>query len=697
MTHQDPSLKGLLTRRWRAMGVAFALTLAGGNAAVTLLPKTYQSSAKLLVVRPEQRIGGLKLSNDALPELTGASHPLYTQIELMRAAPLLQEVITKLDLREKGGEPLTTEQLGSRILVSPITGTDLLEVRCTWGDPRRAQQVVEALCAAYLRYNQQYRREGVGEGLKYADEQLAAARARLTETERNLEQFKRGAGSVALTEEIRASVTDLSTLNSTIRTQEVELKSLQARVSSLRAQLGMSTRDALNGASLAQSPKLRSLQEQLLTAETSPLRFQGLAPDHPDMVALNERLSMLRAAVATEIRGLVGRAVAARPVEGVKLQLLEKLTSAETDLLALKASLEAAKHNQARLTAGMASLPERETKLTRLTREVEVASQVYQQLLQRREEARLAMSIAPSIGQLIQPANLPTKPSGPMQGKTVPILVLLSLAAAYGVGVLRDIFDRSVRPQDLAAYMPDVKVLASVPLLNAAERRGGELVVRSGASPRYHEAMMTLGFALEDHRPEKGGHVLALTSSLSGEGKSVTVANLALGLAEAGHRVLVVDADFCRPRQHALFGMSATQPGLAQLLCEDLPVAELIQTQAGIDVLPAGPDAVDFAFARVHRKLNQWLETWRQSYDFILLDMPPMALFATVARIAKQADGLLMLANLQRVTPATLLPALQQLQALRIPLHGMIVLNHSPARRAAEYSPYLIAPEGSRI
>ncbi|MNL18241.1 Tyrosine-protein kinase YwqD [compost metagenome] len=244
--------------------------------------------------------------------------------------------------------------------------------------------------------------------------------------------------------------------------------------------------------------------------------------------------------------------------------------------------------------------------------------------------------------------------------------------------------------------MPDVKVLANVPILRAAERRSGELVVSTGASPRYHEAMMTLGFALEDHRPAEGGQVLALSSALSGEGKSVTIANLALGLAEAGHRVLLVDSDFCRPRQHEIFGLSADLPGLAQILRDGRPLSEVVQARSGIEVLPVGSDPGDLALPRFQRKLQQCLGTWRQSYDFILLDLPPMALFATVARIAKQADGLLVLANLQRVTPDILLPGLQQLQALRIPVHGIIVLDNTQARRSAEYSPYLIALEGGQ-
>lgn len=696
MSHNDPGLKGLLARRWRVMGVAFVLTVASGAALTSMVPKTYQSSAKLLVVRPEQRVGGLKLPNDALPELTGASHPLYTQVELMRATPLLKEVVERLDLRDDSGAPLSPESLGSRILVTPIQGTDLIEVRCTWGEALRAQQVVETLCEVYLRYNQQYRREGVDEGLRYVDEQLEAARGRLSETERALEQFKRGSGTVALSDEIRASVGDLSALNSTIRTRQVEYESLQARVTSLRGQLGMSVREAMSAAALAQSAKLRALQDQLLAAETSPVLSSGLAPDHPDLVALNGRIAMLRSAVAAEIRGLVGRQVAARRLDGVQLQLLDRLTSAETDLIALKASLEAAKQSRDRLAATMTTLPERETKLTRLTREVEVAGQVYQQLLQRREEARLTMSIAPSVGQVVQPASLPGKPSGPLNGREVPILILAGLAVAYGVGMLRDLFDRSVRPQELAAYMPDLKVLASVPILKAAERRRGELVVSSGASPRYHEAMMTLGFALEDHRPVEGGQVLALSSALSGEGKSVTIANLALSLAEAGHRVLLVDADFCRPRQHEIFGLSAGLPGLAQVLRDGLPLAEVVQSRSGIDLLPVGAEPGDLALGRFQRKLQQGLGTWRQAYDFVLLDLPPMALFATVARIAKQADGLLVLANLQRVTPEILLPGLQQLQALRIPVHGIVVLDNTQARRSSEYSPYLLATEGGQ-
>lgn len=694
-TTSNTGMVSLIQRRWRLMSLTCGIVLATGIAGLSVLPKTYESTAKLLVMRTEQRFSGLEILQNALPELTGSSQPLNTQVELIRLRPVLHDVIHQLDLKDANGQPLLAEDLAARILVTPIKGTDLIEITYRDSDPQRTQQVVAALCEVYLQNTDTNRRGGVEQGLKFVDEQLATAQARLNDAESRLQKYKQTSGSISLNDEIQASVRDLSELNTLIRSRKLEVESLKARAKSMRSKLRMAPQDALEAATLAQNPRLKSLQDQLVAAETSPLRNQGLAPDHPDLVALNHRIAMLKDEVQTEIRNLLGRKGSLRTLNDIQVGLLRDLTSTETELMAAQAGLTAAEKSRMVLSAAMAQLPGHEITLDRLEREVTVTSQIYQDLLQKREQARLNLSIAPSFAQVVQAPVIPARPLIPLGGQAGSVLVLTSLAMGFGAGALRDLFDRRVAPQALASSLPELKIVSTLPVLSKAELKGGELVVKTGASPSYEQAISTLGLALEEQLDGVNGRVIAMTSSSPEEGKSVTLANLATSLTEMGHRVLLVDADLRRPRAHAILGDATPGTGLSELLLERATPGAVIRSMGGVDLVTAGSTKVPFKLAKLKARLKPLLDAWRPNYDFILVDLPPLAMVAEVAHVAKQSDGLLFLGNFQRVTPEALFSGVQLLRAVKIPILGAVSIttpSHSPD---AKY--YLIAGEGSRV
>ncbi|HEY9898045.1 MAG TPA: polysaccharide biosynthesis tyrosine autokinase [Pantanalinema sp.] len=693
-TQQHQDLISFLSRRWRVLGLTFAVVVAAGSAALPFIPKTYQATTKLLIVRNDQRMGGFNIANESLPQLTMDSKPLQTQAELIRVSPVLREVIARLDLRAADGRPLTPDQLADQIAINPIKGTDLIEVSYTARDPQRAQQVVTTLCSVYLQHTERSRREGISEGMRYVDEQLEAARVKYADTESRLQAFKLKAGSIALPQEIQASVQALYDLDQTIRMRRLDLESARARVATLRSQLGMTSRDALELAAITQNPRLRELQAQLLAAEASPLRSQGLAPDHPEMLALADRVAVLKRSIEEEIQGTLGHKATVRSLGDVQLGLLQQLVMAETEVRTLESNLHAAERSRAKLNAGLAVFPGREQQLARLSRDAEVANQLYRQLLQKREEAHLSRAVPSAYAQVVQPAELPGEPSFPRKGVSIPALFLLGLSTAFGAGLLREQLDRSLRSQELAACLPEVGIIASIPTLSRHELRRGELVVKHASSPQYVEALKALAIALEDRYPAGGeGAVLALTSSLPGEGKSVTVANLAFCLAEAGYRVLLVDGDLNRPRLHAVFGEENSNGGLAELLSERIHPQDAVRQVGKVGLVKAGKAKLNMA--RLKRNLKPALDEWRQAYDFVLFDLPPLGMFANVAYFAKQCDGVMLLANLQRTSREAFGMGLQQLRSTRIPLVGLVaVAQRAPLVRMSGY--YLSAGEGER-
>jgi Mrp family chromosome partitioning ATPase len=320
-----------------------------------------------------------------------------------------------------------------------------------------------------------------------------------------------------------------------------------------------------------------------------------------------------------------------------------------------------------------------------------VASQIYQQLLQKREEARLNMAIAPTSARVIEPPEVPTRPVAPLKGPTAPVLLLAGLAAAFAAGSLKDVLDRSARPQDLTGYLQALKIYAAVPTLAWHERRHGELLVGTSACPHYVESLKTLALALEEQCGGPRGAVIGLSSTAAREGKSVTLANLALALAEAGHEVLLVDADMRRPRVGSLFGLVGGR-GLTEVLTDKAKAMDVVRRAGTIDVVTAGEVRLESGLAKLRTRLAPALEVWRQQYDFVLLDLPPLVVLAEVVQVARQTDGVLMLANLHQVPAEALVAGVQQLQALSAPVVGLVAISQMIGQSKGGY--YLIPGEG---
>lgn len=693
-TTAEPGLTALVKRRWRAMALTTGLSLAVGIPMLFVLPKSYQASAKLLVMRTEQRFGGLGILHNSLPELGGTSQPLFTQVELIRLPTSLRRVIETLDLRNDKGELLAVDELDRRIRVAPIKGTDLIELSYRDRDPLLAQRVVEALCTVYLESTEATRRERVMAGVKIVDEHLETAQDRLQEAEARLQEFKQSLGSVSLDQEIRASVGGLNELDQLIRHRRLALESLQAKASSLRSRLRMSPQEAMEAVTLAQSPRIRSLQEQLVEAETSPLRTQGLAPGHPELVALDARITMLKRELSGEIQSLVGQDRSLSPLDEIQLGLLRELTSVEAEMQATQAGMAAAERSRAALSASMKQLPAHERTLERLQREVQIAGQIYQDLLHKRAQAQQHLSNAPSYAQLVQAPAIPERPLNPLGGQAATILLLASMGAGFGVGSLREATDRRISPSALAEYLPEIPLFCSLPYLSKAELRSGELVVKSLASPAYMRGLLTLGLGLENHLGGFGGKVLVMTSTSPGEGKSMTVANLALCLRDLGKRVLLVDADLRRPRLHTIFRQDRPGKGLAELLLTGRALPEAIRRKEGIALVTAGTADVPLKQDKVWSQFQVLLDRWRTEYDVVLVDLPPLSIDAMVSRLAKHADGTIFLGNVQMMHPDVLLSGVHLLKNLDIsPLAAVAI---SATSVPAESSYYVLASEAGR-
>jgi len=282
---------------------------------------------------------------------------------------------------------------------------------------------------------------------------------------------------------------------------------------------------------------------------------------------------------------------------------------------------------------------------------------------------------------VVDAAVPPQSPVRPRPLRDLALSLLLGIGGGIAAAFLRDYLDNSV------AKPSDVRVLG-LPLLGVvpeAKIRRKTLLPAKGQET-FHEGYRVVRTALP---PLEGGHgqVLLVTSTLPGEGKTLTSANLALALASAGERVLLVDADLQRPTLSMLF---RTTPGRG--LCEVLSGS--IRPQQAIFRVP-GKNFSLLAAGTSRRSnpsdllatgaLRELLASLRGSYDRIVVDTPPAGALATALVLSPLADGVVVVARCGKVTSGDLLQVLQRLSQARAHLLGVVLNRARPDRHRYDY------------
>jgi non-specific protein-tyrosine kinase len=190
----------------------------------------------------------------------------------------------------------------------------------------------------------------------------------------------------------------------------------------------------------------------------------------------------------------------------------------------------------------------------------------------------------------------------------------------------------------------------------------------SPAAEAYRSLAANVQFAYADRQLQ----TIGITSAAEGEGKSTTLANLAVALAQAGRRVVVVDADLRKPGQHALFGLDRDD-GLANVLLGDEGQLPLKDTPPGVRVLTSGVVSTNPLEALASRRFDHVLALARAQADFVLVDTPPAGALADAAVVAPRLEGMLLVVSAGRTKRDLARRAREQLERVNANLLGVVL------------------------
>ncbi len=297
-----------------------------------------------------------------------------------------------------------------------------------------------------------------------------------------------------------------------------------------------------------------------------------------------------------------------------------------------------------------------------------------------------SQSASPVQVTILRPATAPEDPASPDQRLNALAGLLLGLLLGLGLALLRHHTDTAVRGEN------DVKALTPTPVIGAIhfakDARGAPLVVHGDPHSPRAEAFRTLRTNLMFVDATHPATSIVVTSSVPGEGKSTTAANLALTLTEGGSKVCVVEADLRRPRMVQYLGL-VEGGGLTNLILGEADLEDVLQPFAGSDllVLGAGPIPPNPSELLGSSAMGEIVRQLRERFDYVVFDAPPLLPVTDAAVLSKHADGVLVVVGAGVVRRDQLLRTLDLLGNVGADVLGL-VLNRVPAKGSDSYTYY---------
>ena len=301
---------------------------------------------------------------------------------------------------------------------------------------------------------------------------------------------------------------------------------------------------------------------------------------------------------------------------------------------------------------------------------------------------------------IFEPATLPVQPVGPHQTTTVATAAVFGFILGAAAAYLLEFLDDTIKTPEDVSNLTDLPTLAGIAVYEVKGEDKYEVVTQTKPRSPISEAFRTLRTAILFANVDRSTCSILVTSANPSEGKSSTVANLGVVMAQAGHRVLIVDADLRRPVQHIIFNLSSNNYGLTNLLVKMLidegledPAQDthvLLEgaihetTQSALYLLTSGSLPPNPAELVGSAKMQSLLEMLSELFDYIIIDSPPTLAVTDPVVLSTRADSLLLVSHAGSIRKNQLEAAVEQLREVKANMIG-VVLNRVSAKTSGYF------------
>jgi capsular exopolysaccharide synthesis family protein len=622
-----------------------ALCMLVGVLYALFAPKSYRAQTVLEITGINQNFMNTR---DADPYADGVTPDSYleTQIMLLKNEAVADRVVAVM--APKVPSALASDDAVREGLIRDMVFavkakeegmSNLVRITLTGPDPRLVANTTNELANQYIQEGQNARLAAASSTGIFLKQQLEDAKSALQSAGDALQEYARASG-IVLTSETQEPVAaeHLREIQQGLAQAEVDRANRQSAVEMAQNAAADTLPQVVDDPTIREDgSKLTELRRQLADLSTT------LTPS-------NYKVQKIEA----QIKDLQTEMLRRRSVIVRRLSVEDGTAARRQQLL---------KQQYDRQLAVVTDQGSKQVRFNMLKHEVDVNRQIYQSMLQKSKEAGVMAAARVANARVVSPARASLLPYSPKLSISLLLATLLGIVLSLLYILISERRDNSVRnPGESEQYVdrPELAVIPRARLITKKSKTQLRMELNSGDSNHVHpmlehwkEADKT--FLTETYRSagasilfsRNGGvapKVLLVTSPHPRCGKTVTIANLAISLAEGGRRVLLIDADLRRPALPQFFGVQNDE-GLANALDEDerADPNSLIQSTdfPGVFILTSGVIKGTVTRLLHSSRLASVIGTMRSGFDFVLIDAPPLLGLADARILSRYTDGVI--------------------------------------------------------
>ncbi len=642
----------------------------------------YQASVQILIDRDKQNV----LTFKEVTEVDAARDDYYqTQYRLLQSRSLARRVVEGLNLLQdpEFGGPRSPEVVKAALLaqpgdsqvldgvidgllgrlsVQPAKNTRLVLISVETLRPELAAQIANELSRRYIEQTLEFRYQTSSEATKWLSQQLDEQRQKVVEAEQALQKIKEREGILNVEERRKLLDAKLQQLGANL----TSLKTTRLEKEALWRQMRGASNPEENGA-VMQSAVVQQLRVDLANLERQQSQLlERYLDQHPEVIQVRNQIAETRKRIAAEAQRVI------RSAEN-------DYKAAAAQEASIAAALEQAK-------AEALDIASRAGEYDTRKRELDANQEVLGSLMSRLKQTDVSTELKASNIRIVDPAVVPRAPIRPNRQRDVLFGLLMGLMAALGLAFFLEYLDNTLKtPEDVREHL-------GVPLLGVIgemeSKNPGPVLLGPRPVGSFAEGYRVLRTALDYSWPDKAPRVIVVTSTSPGEGKTLTSVNLALTLASADGKVLLIDGDLRKPQVHTLLKLQK-RPGLSDVLVGQAKVADAVQSvpNTHLSLLSAGTHVPSPADLMTTPVLDGLVLGLRNVYNWIVIDSPPVAAVADALILSRATDGVVVVAGAEMVPRGAVRHTLARVNESGARILG-VVLNRAQSRRRGYGSYY---------
>ncbi|MCC7043665.1 MAG: polysaccharide biosynthesis tyrosine autokinase [Acidobacteria bacterium] len=562
-----------------------------------------------------------------------------------------------------------TDRVQGGVAVVPVRSSRLVDLKFRSPDPEFAARVVNLHAAQYIEQSLEFRVEATTQTNAWLNTQLEQQRLLVEESERRLQEYKEQNNATSVDEKQNIVVQKLNALNDQVVQARIERMNLEVQVNAVAERQARGESLESFPAVLA-SPVVQKLRADIVARESERARLgTQYGPAYPAMRDLASQIATANRDLALEIE---------KVVSGIRAEF----QTARAREQALQQSLD----SQQRESLG---LDRKMLDYAALEREAQSNRQLYENLLTRAKETGAAGEYRGTSIQVLDRAEVPVAPVLPRTQRDLMLAALGGLLLAFGLAFGFEYFDSRIKlPEEIKTHL-GLPFLGMIPSFGGGDKDGEAPLLQAEAPAAFSEAIRAVRTAVLFSSAEEGARSVVVTSTGPHEGKTVVSSSLAITLAQAGQRTIVVDADMRRPRMHEALGRSQ-EPGLSNVLVGEATLADATRATSvpNLTLLAAGhipPNPVELLCSPRYVELIAEL---KRRYDWVVIDAPPVMPVTDAAVVANNSSGVIFVVGAEMTPRQSAAAAVEQLRGANAKFIGAVLNRVNLQRHSYYYSPY---------